>query len=150
MIIFLIYSCQLLLKLFCVMGTVWILQVIHALVDLHERTWYWSIVDVGSMLQSIAIFVIFICKRDNWRTLTKKYPILQGTKGNLRHIKIMMQHCLIILGIFCTRGLEVIPDTTTPDGSTRLSRTEGPQRKSGVPEFQQPSEIIQLPFHNSS
>ncbi len=54
-------------------------------------------------------------------------------------------------GICFTNGLETIPENTqSRDGSTRLSRADGPQQKSGgmSEQFQQPSEIIQLPYHH--
>ncbi len=70
--------CQLFLKLFLVMGTAWIFQLMHAFIDPKESKWYWVLLDMTNLFQAVAIFVIFVCKRETVRSLEHKYPIFKG------------------------------------------------------------------------
>lgn len=37
-------------------------------------TWYWAVFDIFNILQAVAIFIIYVCKRDVVRALKNKMP----------------------------------------------------------------------------
>ncbi|CAL8129819.1 unnamed protein product [Orchesella dallaii] len=125
-------SCELFLKLFLVMGTTWIFQVILSIVENDERKWYspfFAVLDMVNMFQAIAIFVIFVCKRETLRALEQKYFCLKSCLHPLR-------------GVYRT---PTVISRSTDGGSTKLSRTEftkgNPESSSGG-DHRRDSELI--------
>jgi hypothetical protein len=63
------------------MGVAWILEIIVWAINPSVRgkiPLYWIIFDFVTLIQAIAIFVIFICRRDVVENLITKYPFLQS------------------------------------------------------------------------
>ncbi|ODN00286.1 G-protein coupled receptor Mth2 [Orchesella cincta] len=125
-------SCELFLKLFLVMGTTWIFQVILSIVENDERKWYspfFAVLDMVNMFQAIAIFVIFVCKRETLRALEQKYFCLKSCLHPLR-------------GVYRT---PTVISRSTDGGSTKISRTEftkgNPESSSGG-DHRRDSELI--------
>lgn len=74
------------------MGATWIFQVILSVVEDDEAvsTWYFILyvtLDLTNMFQAIAIFVIFVCKRETLRALEQKYSCLKCKK--MKKMKIV-------------------------------------------------------------
>ncbi|CAG7716013.1 unnamed protein product [Allacma fusca] len=62
---------QLITKLFFVMGFTWILEFVSWFQSGPgvEKTWYWAIIDIVNILQGVAIFSIYVCKKKVVRSL---------------------------------------------------------------------------------
>ena len=73
-----VFSFKLFLKLFCVMGVTWIFEVVSFLHVGTDIPWYWNIVDSVNVCQAIAVFIIYVCKKETVFALRKTYPALKG------------------------------------------------------------------------
>lgn len=87
--------CELFLKLFLVMGITWIFQVILSIVENDESketllSVLYAIFDMVNLFQAIAIFVIFVCKRETLRALEIKYPCLKSKHIYLNHASYLI------------------------------------------------------------
>jgi len=68
---------KLFLKLFCVMGVAWMFEVISWVHVGYHVTWYWNIIDCVNVCQAIAIFIIYVCKKETILALEKRCPSLK-------------------------------------------------------------------------
>jgi len=66
-------------RLFIVMGVSWISEIVAWAVSPKSQgtiPLYWIVFDVVTLVQAIAIFTIFVCRKDNLHKLLEKYPSL--------------------------------------------------------------------------
>jgi hypothetical protein len=66
-------------RLFIVMGVSWISEIVAwALSPKAYGTVpvYWIVFDIVTLIQAIAIFTIFICRKENLHKLLEKHPFL--------------------------------------------------------------------------
>ncbi|CAL8081523.1 unnamed protein product [Orchesella dallaii] len=71
-------SFKLFVKLVILMGVTWTLEFIDWITYSGATfTWYFFAVDVFNILQAVAIFIIFVCKRKILNQLEQKYPSLR-------------------------------------------------------------------------
>ncbi|ODM96967.1 G-protein coupled receptor Mth2 [Orchesella cincta] len=66
-------SVQLFAKLFFVMGVTRVFEVISWAESGPTLTWYWAVFDIFNVLQAVAIFIIYVCKRDVLSSLKKLF-----------------------------------------------------------------------------
>lgn len=106
-LMFVIFRCELFFKLFVVMGTTWIFQVILAVFEEDAVSiWHsigYAVLDLTNVFQAVAIFVIFVCKRETVRALEQKYFCFKCTTV----ITTRKKHatCKIFFGINCLKFL---------------------------------------------
>jgi hypothetical protein len=64
-------------KLFFVVGVLWVIEFINRYFVGTNVTWYVQILDTFNCLQPVAIFVIFVCKEDVVKSLIERKPCLR-------------------------------------------------------------------------
>lgn len=66
------------IKLFCVMGISWLLEIL-ATVYKQDSLW-WAISDIFNCLQGVMVFLIFVFKKKVWVAFQKKLGVYVGWK----------------------------------------------------------------------
>ena len=62
------------LKISILMGVTWIIDFVGWLaVSKLFPKWYWAVFDIGNIIQSFGIFVIFVCNKDMRNRIVTKY-----------------------------------------------------------------------------
>lgn len=79
------YRVRLFFKLFLLMGVSWILELISFLIFEDNANIPVIIGDMLNILQPIAIFIIFVCKKDILKSLGEKYSFVTSEFCNKRH-----------------------------------------------------------------
>ena len=80
------FSTKIYLKISILMGITWIIDFIGWLaVSKLFPKWHWAVFDVGNIIQSIGIFVIFVCNKDMRRKIFQKYKLSAGRDRFVRH-----------------------------------------------------------------
>ncbi|CAL8093003.1 unnamed protein product [Orchesella dallaii] len=64
-------------KLFLVMGVSWIFEIVSWQVDGLGFTWYWTIFDLFNILRAVAVFAVYVCKKDIFKQLEDTYPSIK-------------------------------------------------------------------------
>jgi len=144
------------------MGFTWIFEIIQNLSDSGKsHKWYWVILDLANIFQAVAIFVIFVCKRETLRALEQNYPKLRSktltcfliltTQNNELYLNTLIVAIFpflcwnkteLLSPLVANRGSAAIADRST-EGSTKISRVEN--GKSGVPDgFQRRESVMEM------
>lgn len=78
--LFIFHRFKLLFKLIVLMGVTWTFEFILWMQTGDNFSWIVIAVDVLNILQAVATFIIFVCKRKIINQLEQKHPVLRGTQ----------------------------------------------------------------------
>ena len=80
------------LKLFIIMGFIWIFDIISGLIGdkaIPEHHWY--ITDCLNMLQGVFVFIIFVCKRNVFNVVFQRVKIVTRSLNDSNGISLLIE-----------------------------------------------------------
>ena len=80
------------LKLFIIMGFIWIFDIISGLIgdkDIPEHHWYF--IDCLNMLQGVFVFIIFVCKRNVFNVVFQRVKIVTRSLNDSNGILLQIE-----------------------------------------------------------
>ena len=64
-------------SMFTLMGISWVMEIVSFVASEVTSEWIWIPTDIINLLTGFFVFVIFVCKRNVWNLLKKKWGLLK-------------------------------------------------------------------------
>ena len=72
-----VFRFRVMFSIFILMGVSWMMEIISFVVGGIAKEYIWIPTDVINILTGLFIFVIFVCKRNVWKLLAKKWSVFE-------------------------------------------------------------------------